>query len=524
MSNHYSRREIIGAIAAGAVYAAWPGRVRAATSGGLLIRDVQLIDGTGAPRRSTDVRVSGDTIEAIGRFPAESARGMRVVEGGGRILAPGFIDVHGHGDPLERSYVSFLAMGATTVVLGQDGGSPRLRDSKDANAGLPAWMDAIDRATPDINVATLTGHGSLRRLARIDDATRRPSADELDRMAALLEADLRAGSHGLSTGLEYIPGRYAETRELTGLGAVVARYHGVSMSHMRSEDEGLIRESIEELIASSLPARPHISHLKVMYGKGEAQAQALLEFLHAKRRAGVDLTADAYPYTAGYTGVAILFPEWALPPTDYEEVLETRRDELRDHLERRMIRRGGPEALLFGSDPYAGKTVAQAAAEARKAFPDFLVDIGPRGGSGAHFTMDEALQRRLLLDPIVAIATDGAPGMRHPRSTGTYAKWIEEFVVAQRRLPLEEAIRKATSLPASIMRFADRGVIRPGAKADLVLFDPSRVRARSDYVDPFAWSEGFDLVVVNGQPAFESGERVGAAGRLLRRGGASNAG
>jgi N-acyl-D-aspartate/D-glutamate deacylase len=130
--------------------------------------------------------------------------------------------------------------------------------------------------------------------------------------------------------------------------------------------------------------------------------------------------------------------------------------------------------------------------------------------------MDETLQSRLLLDPIVCLCTDGGPGMRHPRATGTYARWIEKYVVADKRLSLEEAVRKATGLPASILRLADRGTIRPGANADLVLFDPSRVRARSDYTNPFAPSEGFDLVVVNGQPAFENGERVANAGRLLR--------
>jgi N-acyl-D-amino-acid deacylase len=147
-----------------------------------------------------------------------------------------------------------------------------------------------------------------------------------------------------------------------------------------------------------------------------------------------------------------------------------------------------------------------------------LLEIGPDGGQAAHFVMDRALQDRLLLDPLVALCTDGSPGGSHPRSAGTYAKWIEEFVVKQPRVTLEEAVRKATSLPASILGLADRGTIREGAKADLVLFEPARVRARADYVNPTARAEGFDLVVVNGQPAFEAGEPIARAGRLLRRG------
>ncbi|WP_407352800.1 amidohydrolase family protein [Luteimonas sp. R10] len=509
----WSRREVLAALAAGAVCGLAPAVGRSG-SGGLLLRDVLLLDGTGKPGRLTDVLVQGDRVERIGRISAGSARGARIVEGGGRVLAPGFIDTHTHGDPLRDDYAGFLAMGVTTIVLGQDGGSPALPDGE--AAGLPAWLDAVEGAAIDVNVATLSGHGALRRQARIGDETRRPSDAELERMRALLEADLRAGSHGLSTGLEYVPGIYAEPRELAALGPTVARHGGVAMSHMRSEDDDKVRQSIEEHIAASRPARTHISHLKMMYAKGEAAAESLLAFLHDKRRAGVPLTADAYPYTAGYTGIAILFPEWALPPADYAAVRAARRDELAAYLQARVARRGGPEALLFGSAPHAGKTLAQAAADVDGGFVGFLVELGPGGGSGAHFTMDETLQSRLLLDPIIGICTDGSPGMRHPRATGTYAKWIGEYA-GTGKLPLEEAVRKATGLPASVMGFADRGVVRAGAKADLVLFDPARVRARSDYVDPFAPAEGFDLVVANGRPAFENGERVGRAGRLLRR-------
>ena len=184
-----------------------------------------------------------------------------------------------------------------------------------------------------------------------------------------------------------------------------------------------------------------------------------------------------------------------------------------------MEQRNGPEALLFDTGPRAGKTLAQVAAERGVPYPDVLLELGPGGGSAAHSVMDGALQERLLLDPHVALGSDGSPGLRHPRSAGTFARFIEEFAVRSARLPLEEAVRKATSLPASILRLADRGIVREGAFADLVLFDPARVRARAYYVDPHAWAEGFDLVIVNGEPAFESGEAVGRPGRLLRHAG-----
>lgn len=529
MNHGWSRRQVLGAMVAGSAcaLAPWKTDARATSTSavsspplrGLLLRDVLLVDGSGKPGRRTDVLVRGDRIERIGAVSDRDAHGLRVVDGGGRVLAPGFIDLHTHGDPLTGAYTQYLAMGVTTVLLGQDGGSPALADARHAADSLPSWMDAVGRAAHDLNIATLSGHGALRRRAGIDDGTRRPSDQQLARMQAILEHDLRAGAFGMSTGLEYVPGRYAETRELAGLGPVVARHDGVAMSHMRNEDADAVRASIRELVAASGPARAHVSHLKMVYGKGEAAAVDLLAFLQSLRGPKQPLTADAYPYEASYTGVAILFPEWALPPANYAAVRDARRDELRAHLEQRMQQRNGPAALLFGTGPHAGRTLAQVAAERDVAFAEVLLDIGPDGGQAAHFVMDRALQDRLLLDPRVALGSDGSPGGSHPRSAGTFARFIEELVVKQSRLSLEEAVRKVTSLPASIIGLNDRGTIRPGAMADVVLFAPANVRARADYVNPHAQAEGFDLVVVNGQPAFEAGEAVARAGRLLRRGG-----
>jgi N-acyl-D-aspartate/D-glutamate deacylase len=515
MSGGLTRRRLIGGMAAGGALATWPGGIGAASGSSTLFREVSLVDGTGARPRLADVLVTGDRIAGIaspGRLRPGSA--ARIVQGAGRVLAPGFIDLHSHADPIGQSLESLLAMGVTTIVVGPDGSGPRIGGDLD----LRPWLRAVDNARLDLNVAALSSHGTLRRAVGIDDGVRRPDAAALARMAAQLDSELRAGAFGLSYGLEYVPGIYSEMPELANLGRVVSRFDGVVMSHMRSENDDEIQTSIEELIASSLPARPHISHLKMVFGKGTQRARALLDYLAAKRRQGVDLTADAYPYNAGYTGVAILFPEWALPPRDYAAIVAQRRQELRDYLERRMIRRGGPDALLLGSPPYAGKTLAQAAQEARLAFPDFLIRLGPEGGSGAHFTMDQALQDTLFVEPFVAVATDGGPGLRHPRSTGTYARLIEDFVMRRPRLSIEEAVRKASGFPARILRLPDRGVLRVGAKADLLLFDPARVKARSTYLDPFAKAEGFDLVMVNGQTAYEAGARTGKSGRLLRAG------
>ncbi len=478
-----------------------------------LFREVSLVDGTGAPPRPADVLVTGDRIARVTAPSRERVPpATRVIEGRGRVLTPGFIDLHTHGDPLESPYDGFLAMGVTSITLGVDGSGPGTNEALDT-AG---WRRAVARAPLDTNVALLVGHGTIRHAADIPDSVRRPDPAQLERLAAALEAEFRAGIFGLSYGLEYVPGIYTETAEHRMLGEVVARNDGVIMSHMRSEDDDAIEASIDELIASAGRARAHISHLKVVYGRGEARARALLEFLAAKRRQGVDLTADEYPYEAGFTGIGILFPEWALPPTDYAAILRTRRPELYDHLERRMTRRGGPGALLIGTGPHAGKTLARVAGEAGRHYVDVLIDLGPEGAQGAHFTMDKALQDTLLIDPHVAFSTDGGPGQRHPRGAGTYAKLIEDYVVRDRKLTLEEMVRKATSYPARILRLADRGTIREGAKADLNLFDPARVRARATYVDPFARAEGFDLVMVNGRVAYAEGSKVGRPGSLLR--------
>ncbi|MES2043223.1 MAG: amidohydrolase family protein [Pseudomonadota bacterium] len=513
MSQGLTRRQLIGGAMATGGLASLPLRAAAPAARSTLFREVMLVDGTGAPPRLANVLVAGGRIARI-TSPGARAAGSatRIVAGEGRLLTPGFIDMHSHGDPLHDSYEAFLAMGVTTITLGQDGEGPRIGKDLDPRS----WMQAVDRAPIDVNVALLAGHGTLRRAAGVADSVHHLDAAGLARMAAQLDREMKLGAFGISYGLEYVPGIYSETAELINLGKVVARYGGVCMSHMRSENDDEIEASINELVASSLPARPHVSHLKSVFGKGEKRAHELLAFMAAIRRRGIDLTADEYPYEAGYTGIAILFPKWALPPTDYAAVLAGRRQELRDYLIARMTRRGGPEALLIGTKPYAGKTLAQAAQGEGMHFADLLIKLGPEGGSGAHFTMDKVLQDTLLLDPNVSFSTDGGPGMRHPRATGTYAKLVEEYVVRDKKLTIEEMVRKATGFPAQTLRLPDRGVIRVGARADLLVFDPARVRARSTYVDPFAMAEGFDLVMVNGVPAFEGGKRVGKSGRLLR--------
>lgn len=289
------------------------------------------------------------------------------------------------------------------------------------------------------------------------------------------------------------------------------------MSHMRSEDDADVEDAIDELVAMAPEGRVHISHLKVVYGKGEDRADDLLAFMEGKRASGTNLSADIYPYAASFTGIGILFPEWALPPTDYNAVRAAREDELIAYLKARITKRGGPDALLFGTKPFAGQTLADAAKAEGKDPAHLIADLGPRGGSAAHFVMDRKLVDRLVTTPDVALSTDGSPTMRHPRGYGTYARLIEYYVEGGHGLSLEAAIHKASGLPAEIMKLKGRGIIKPGMKADLVLFDPTQVKEKTSFVSPHENATGFDLVMVNGLISYSNNQATGARpGHVLK--------
>ncbi len=487
----------------------------------LLIEDALLVDGTGAPPVQADILVDEGRIAFVGDVPNGAAKADRIIAAAGRTLSPGFIDTHTHADPLKESFDGFLAMGVTTVILGQDGRSATIRATGDDVATpaepLGGWLKKVEAKGVQLNVAVLSGHGSLRHMAGIPDSARALTAEQQSRMNDILSAELRDGSFGLSTGLEYVPGRYAETAELVPLAKRVADADGVIISHMRTEDDGQVEGAVQELVDYGANARIQASHLKIVFGKGPETAQRLLSFIEAKQRAGARLSADVYPYTAGYGGLGLIFPEWALPPANYQQVVKTRRAELLTYLKARMIKRGGPTALLFGSTPIAGKTLADVAAEQGKPFEEVLLALGPDGAHGAHFIMDEAVQDLLVASPLTAISTDGGPSIRHPRGTGTYARLIEHYVEQKKALSLVEAVRKSSSLPAAAMGFTDRGIVRVGAKADLLLFDPQKVRAKSDYLKPYELAQGFDIVIVNGRVARENGVTAsGRYGQVLR--------
>ncbi|MFU8814743.1 MAG: N-acyl-D-amino-acid deacylase family protein [Pseudomonadales bacterium] len=498
------------ALAAAPAAAAPAAAALAPTPAELVIANGLVVDGLGGEPYPADVVVGGGRILFIGKVDRQRLPEARLIDAGGRVVAPGFIDAHSHGDPLETpQFENFLAMGVTTITLGQDGSSPDVDD-------LRGWLGAVEERGIGPNLAMFVGHGTLRNQAGIG-LDPDPSREQLVSLQQRLERALEV-TFGLSTGLEYNPGLNAGLVELDSLARSVGARGRLIMSHLRNEDDHQLEAALDELIRQGQHARVHVAHLKSVYGHGAERAEEILAVLAAARERGVTISADVYPYTASHTGIALLFPAWAKTPEQFEQARRSRYDELADYLRERVLARNGPQATLLGTEPYTGKTLADLAAEFGKPFERVLIDdIGPQGASAAYFVMDEALQARLLLDPTVAVSSDGSPTGFHPRGHGSFAKVIEDYVVAAQQLPLPEAVRKMTSLPAQILGIADRGVLAVGMAADLVIFDPTRVRATATYTEPLQLAEGFDIVIVNGRIARHDGAMAPELnGRVLR--------
>lgn len=480
----------------------------------LLIDGGTLIDGSGEPGRQADLLIRGDRIARIGQIEAADVSVKRVIDATGLVVTPGFIDAHSHGDPLKRPGLdNFLAMGVTTICVGQDGSSP---------SNLGSWMRQVEASRTGANIVPFVGHGTVRKLSGVG-LQPDPTPTQMQAMQSLVRQAMVRGCWGLTTGLEYQPGSFADLDELIALAKPVAAANGLVMSHMRSEDDDKISGALGELLAqgqgSGCPV--HVSHIKVTYGHGAPRAEQVLEQMQTARQAGLTVTADIYPYTASYTGIGIVFPDWAKPPHDYTEVVKSRRGELADYLRRRVTLRNGPDATLLGSGPHAGKTLAQVANELGKPFEDVLIDdITLSGASAAYFVMDAELQDRLLIEPQVMICSDGSATSRHPRGHGAFARVIRKFVVEDQRLPLEEAVHKMTGLSAATVGLdrLRRGRLAQGWAADVLIFDPLGVRDNATYEKPHRLATGFDRVIVNGQVVRVKDRPTGLrAGRLLRR-------
>ncbi|GIU76457.1 MAG: N-acyl-D-amino-acid deacylase [Bryobacteraceae bacterium] len=498
----------------------------------VLIRNARVIDGTGAGWFRSSVAVRGGSIAAIG--PLDHAEARTVIDARGLVLAPGFIDAHSHALAGLRQHPdaeNLIRQGVTTVMEGQDGSSPLpLRDV----------LEEMDRLRPAVNIGFFAGHGTIRtRVMKTE--MRAPTIEELDRMKALLEQAMRDGAFGLSTGLFYVPGNYATTEEVIELARVAASLGGMHISHMRDETAGVVASVAETIRIGEEGGLPtQVTHHKIIGKANWGRSAETLRLISEARARGVDVTLDAYPYTASSTGTGALFPQWALSGGAQALAERLSAPETRARIRAEIVRRiledrggGDPANVVLAScrfDPsLAGKSLADLArarglAPTAEAAADIAIELQRRGGCSAiYHAISEDDVERILAYRWTMIASDGgvvAPGegAPHPRNYGTFARVLGRYVRQRKLMPLEEAVWKMTGLPAQRLGLWDRGLIRPGMRADLVLFDPERIADRATFAEPHQYAEGVVAVWVNGVETLREGKMTGSRGGHALRG------
>lgn len=503
---------------------------QAADTVDLLLRNGRILDGAGNPWFRGDVAVRDGIIVQVGRLEAVPAR--RVLDVEGLYVAPGFIDTHSHAGgglstPAGSGAAPLLLQGITTVFVNPDGGGP---------VDLAAQARRFESLGVGVNVAQFVAHGSVRgEVLGMED--RVADAAELDRMRALVRQGMEAGAWGLSSGPFYAPGSYADTRELVELARVAGEYGGAYQSHIRDESNYTIglMAAVEEVVTVAREAGVPgiVTHIKALGPPVWGYSLAVIRRIEAAREEGVELYADQYPYTASATGLAAaLLPRWA--EAGGRDSLVARLDDpptrarIRAEVVENLARRGGAARIQFRRFPpepaIEGRTLAEVAASRGLAAPDAALDLLRQGTPAiVSFNMDERDLRLFMVQPWTMTASDGdlpewGTGVPHPRSYGTFPRKLRRYVVEENVMPLEAAIRSMTGLPATVYRIPDRGFIRPGAAADLVVFDLARVNDPATFTEPHQLAEGMVHVLVNGVPAVLDGQVTEAkAGRVLRR-------
>ncbi|MCL2547979.1 MAG: D-aminoacylase [Symbiobacteriaceae bacterium] len=518
----------------------------------LLIKNATLLDGSGAPAQRGDLAVKEGRIVALGGKLRETA--SEVVEADGLALAPGFIDIHTHSDIAlfaSPEAESRILQGVTTELGGNCGSSPRMLQGVTATANLTgadeekAWgtlgeyLAALEKSTTSTNFGILMGHGTLRAAA-MGFAQRPASESEISFMQNLADQAMQDGAFGISSGLIYPPSSYADVHELVAVAKAIAPYHGLYESHLRQEDGNLLT-SLEEAFAvgrqAGVPVQ--IAHLKVTGRRNwQITVHAALAALEKARAAGIDVTADQYPYTASATSLNTLVPQWAheggreafLARIADPETRTRIRQEICDSLERAealwsdyMLSR-----LPSGNYPHLeGKNLQQIAEILGQEPVDAALDLilEEKGNIGRiNFAMCEEDVELIMKHRLTMAGSDGgaanldAKGVPHPRSYATFTRILGHYCRERKLFPLETAVYKMTGFPAWRMRLLDRGLLRPGFRADLTLFDPQTVRDTPTYTNPKQASEGIIRVYVNGVLTAREGKHTGAkAGTILRR-------
>jgi N-acyl-D-amino-acid deacylase len=490
----------------------------------LLIRNARIADGSGAPMQNGSIAVKGDRIVAVG---AVTGTATTVLDAKGSVAAPGFIDVHTHSERIARlpAAENFVRMGVTTIVTGNCGGS---------RVDVAKFFEELVQAKVAINVATLIGHNSVRKDAMGGNFNRPPTREELEKMKALVAQAMKEGAVGLSTGLIYVPGTFAKTDEIVELAKVAAAHGGIYASHMRAETVKIF-EAIEELcrIAREAKIPAEVSHLKLSSPKAWGKASDVITRLDRARTEGLRITHDAYAYTASSTGLAQLIPDEAREGTrdDYRARLADPVQKAKIVAEMAKTReRQGRKDYSYAvvakceADPSLnGKTIAEAAKRRRGSDSvedqvELLLELEAQGGaSGVYHNMSEPDLQTFLKHPLTMIASDGGPtipsaDVPHPRNYGNNARVLGRYVRELKLLTIEDAVRRMTSLPAQTFKLKDRGVLKAGAFADIVIFDPAKVRDPSTFDAPHHFAEGFTEVIVNGAVVLRDGAMTGTRG------------
>jgi dihydroorotase/N-acyl-D-amino-acid deacylase len=479
----------------------------------VVIYGARLVDGSGSPWFLADIGIRGDQIAAVGTLGGAPAN-VRI-DARGMVAAPGFIDIHSHG---RRGIVAvptaenYLREGVTTIVEGPDGSSP---------LPIAAFLDGIRKMAISVNFATMVGQGSIRQSV-IGLANRTDTPAEIEKMKDLVAQAMRDGAFGLSTGLFYVPGNFTPTEEVIELAKVVGRMGGIHISHMREEASHVldsVRETIRIGEEGGLPTQ--ITHHKMMGQASWGKSADSLRLVEEARARGVDVTIDQYPYTASSTGIAALVPQWALEGGQRSTAERLSAPDKRAKIKAAMVQNlkvdrgaGDPRNVAIVNCPFdrslAGKNLTQLT-QARGAEPtmenaaETVMELVSKGGcSAVYHAIAEEDVVRIMRSPYTMIASDGdipvfGQAAPHPRSYGTFARVLGVYVREKNVLTLEDAVRRMSAYPAQRLKIWDRGMLRPGMKADVIIFDPKTVADRSEYDKPHQYSVGVHDVMVNGK-------------------------
>ena len=506
----------------------------------IVIINGQVIDGTGNPPYRADLAIKGEKIVKIGSLETKGAR--KIIDASGLYVVPGFIDVHTHADRKIDSHptvMNYLLQGVTTVVGGNCGGSRYpLRD----------LFSRLEKERTAINFASLIGHNTIRRQIMGND-DRAPNAEELSQMQELVKEEMLAGAIGFSTGLAYVPGRYSTTEEIIELVKMVQPFNGIYATHMRNQDKQ-IKEAIEEAVRIGREAGVpvEISHIKLAHEAVWGQYQLITAPIEAAHRQGLEVYMDQYPYTATSSGFASSFPGWAVAgghdafverlddPEEYQKIKEAL-------IEKRLLSERGIDRLRSiyvahntNHPEYEGKNLAEilellGREKTISNGADLVIEMQkedrPRG---IFFQMAEEDVETLMQEPYNMIGSDGKieiPGVEvpHPRAYGTFPRVLGKYVRADGVLSLPDAIRKMTSLPAQAMRFYERGVLKTGKCADIVIFSYEEIQDRATFEDPHQYPRGIHWIIVNGKLVVDKGEWTGIfPGKVLYGSGESASG